>query len=704
MARRRPPPAEDAHLSMIGRQIGRYRLTEEIGRGGMGIVYKATQVTLNRTVAVKMLPHDLASSGEYLARFAREAETLASLQHPNIVHIYDVEESDGDHFIVMEYVGGPPLTKRLQAQGRLDAHEVRSISMALASALEAAHRKDIIHRDIKPDNILFSEDGTPKLTDFGIARMRDSNVKTQTGVMLGTPYYMSPEQVSGTEVVGASDVYSLGVVMYEMLSGRVPFTASTPVAVALKHLQEAATPIASLVPNVPPKLGAIVDRAMAKEVTERFPSAQSFRAALRSLSLGAGPRSTRLIACPRCGAGLQSGFRACPNCAVSLEGLGEIGAVTAAESVGTDEGVGDPGAAVRKVAGTAREVAEGGLEHLSAAGEVVADSAGAAWSVVARSAGAVWSAVAGDANEDGSEENAVERVAAVATGVDGSVPGLSTPGLAFLLPESWRARVSEITPIMWAGLALVLAGILTAAALAVASAVDRPSIEIAVLPPAAPPSGPPTTRRSTFGPVQPPREQTQPPGNAGREGRDESDTPADRREPESRQPDDAEGTPATEEQDPVKTTEGDKSSDEPSVTPIDSVVTPDVDASIPGFDEVAARQQINGIVERQRRATEENDEALYLLDMDREARSADGRSDRDRAARGLEDLHDNFEDVTSEVTNVRVTFADPLHATAQYHARLSAIPEGDSDRRVLVDSDFTWKLEFKRGRWLIVTF
>ncbi|MBD3335848.1 MAG: protein kinase, partial [Candidatus Eisenbacteria bacterium] len=268
---------------MIGTEIGRYRITGEIGRGGMGVVYKATQVTLNRTVAVKMLPPHLALSREYLARFQREAETLARLAHENIVHIYDIEEAQGAHFIIMEYVGGPSLSSLLQREGRLAPERARDIAARVAGALAAAHHQGVIHRDIKPDNILFSAAGQPKLTDFGIAHMRDTKFKTQTGLFLGTPLYISPEQALGQAVTAASDLYSLGVVLYEMLAGRVPFTADDPLAVALKHINEGPEPLQRVAPELPASLCRIVHQTLEKDPTARFADARELQDALLNL-------------------------------------------------------------------------------------------------------------------------------------------------------------------------------------------------------------------------------------------------------------------------------------------------------------------------------------------------------------------------------------------------------------------------------------
>lgn len=292
----------------------------------MGVVYKATQVTLNRTVAVKMLPPHLALSKEYLARFQREAETLARLAHENIVHIYDIEEQDDAHFIIMELVSGGSLSSLLQVQRRINPAHARDIATRLADALAAAHHQGIIHRDIKPDNILFSTAGQPKLTDFGIAHMRDTKFKTQTGLFLGTPLYISPEQARGQTVSAASDLYSLGIVLYEMLCGHVPFSADDPLAVALKHIQEAPTPLNSVAADLPASLCAIVHRMIEKAPGDRYSSAREVQEALLMLDLGMTPGMAlrRQAAspsakageqiCPECHTPLKSEFLTCPKC------------------------------------------------------------------------------------------------------------------------------------------------------------------------------------------------------------------------------------------------------------------------------------------------------------------------------------------------------------------------------------------------------
>ena len=266
---------------MIGTQVGKYRIEGELGRGGMGVVYRGLQVTLERTVAIKMLPAHLADS-DTRARFRREALTLARVAHPNIVSIYDVEEQDGHSFIVMEHVGGGSLGDVIGEGTPLTPARAVEIMSPILSALQAAHLAGVVHRDIKPDNILFTATGRPKLTDFGVAHMRDGGSRTRTGVMLGTPYYMSPEQAQGRRVTAAADLYAVGVVLFEMLSGRVPFTGQDPVSVALKHVQEPPPSLAAIRPDLPAALCALVHRALEKDPAARFTSAAGMQDALES--------------------------------------------------------------------------------------------------------------------------------------------------------------------------------------------------------------------------------------------------------------------------------------------------------------------------------------------------------------------------------------------------------------------------------------
>lgn len=242
-------------------------------------MFRGTQVSLNRTVAIKMLSSHLAD-GDAQARFQREALTLAQLAHPNIVSIYDVEEHQGNHFIIMEFVDGGCLADTCGNGQRLDPARCVEVMAPVVSALGAAHERGIIHRDLKPDNILFTDSGRPKLTDFGIAHMAGSHSKTRTGVMLGTPYYMSPEQARGLKVQPQSDLYAVGVVMYEALCGAVPLTAEDPVSLALKHVQEEPISLDQRVEGVPAALVDVVHRALAKDPADRFSSAGAMQEAM----------------------------------------------------------------------------------------------------------------------------------------------------------------------------------------------------------------------------------------------------------------------------------------------------------------------------------------------------------------------------------------------------------------------------------------
>ena len=264
-----------------------YELDREIGRGGMGIVYLARDRRLKRRVAIKLLPPELAFRGEIRTRFLREAETAAQLAHPNIVPIYSVDERDGLVFFVMTYVEGDNLAVRLHQRGAMDPAEARRILLEVARALAFAHERGVVHRDIKPDNILLDrEEGRVMVTDFGIARAITDGADarlTATGMAIGTPAYMSPEQSMGDrEIDGRSDLYSLGVVAYQMLTGELPFNASSTPALLVKHLSETPTPVSHKVPGLPPDLARAVMMLLEKEPVDRFPSAASLVTALET--------------------------------------------------------------------------------------------------------------------------------------------------------------------------------------------------------------------------------------------------------------------------------------------------------------------------------------------------------------------------------------------------------------------------------------
>jgi serine/threonine-protein kinase len=264
----------------------RYELGDEIGRGGMADVYLAHDRLLDRRVAVKVLSPQFASDATNVERFRREAQAAAGLNHPHIVAVYDWGEEDGTSFIVMEYVPGQTLRDVIQSYGRLGAMDAARITAEIADALSFAHAHGVVHRDVKPGNVLITPQGQVKVTDFGIARAETSEPLTKTGAVLGTATYFSPEQAQGFALDGRSDVYALGVVLYEMLTGDAPFTASTPVSVAYKHVREKPTPPSSLVPDLPPAMDRIVLTAMAKDVDERYQSAQDLRADLLRFERG----------------------------------------------------------------------------------------------------------------------------------------------------------------------------------------------------------------------------------------------------------------------------------------------------------------------------------------------------------------------------------------------------------------------------------
>ena len=279
----------------------RYRILRHLARGGMAEVYIAEDQLLNRTVAVKVLFPELAADDAFVERFRREARAAASLNHHNIVSVYDFGEDEGSWFIVMEYVAGRTLRDIIRAEGPMDPARATEIAAEVAAALAAAHAQGIVHRDVKPANVLIAGDtGTVKVTDFGIARAANARQGlTMPGTVLGTATYLSPEQAQGATVDHRTDIYSLGMVLYEMLAGRPPFVGESPVAVAYQQLSQQAPPPSTHNTRVPPALDAVVMNAMAKDPNARQASAEELRAALLDVDRAVGdPDATVAIAAP----------------------------------------------------------------------------------------------------------------------------------------------------------------------------------------------------------------------------------------------------------------------------------------------------------------------------------------------------------------------------------------------------------------------
>ncbi len=262
---------------------GRYELLERIGSGGMAVVYKARCRLLNRFVAIKILKPDFIKDVKFIENFRRESQAAASLNHPNIVNVYDVGREGNIHYIVMEYIEGEPLSEIIARNGALDYARVIEISKQISLALSAAHSHHIIHRDVKPHNILITNDGVAKITDFGIAKaVNAATLVGNTGTVMGSVHYFSPEQARGGFVDEKSDIYSFGIVMYEMLTGHVPFDGENPVSVALKHINEEIIPPSRLVAQVPPRLEQIIMKATDKFQINRYKSAEEMYEALNN--------------------------------------------------------------------------------------------------------------------------------------------------------------------------------------------------------------------------------------------------------------------------------------------------------------------------------------------------------------------------------------------------------------------------------------
>lgn len=268
---------------MIGHQLGgRYEVIERVGGGGMALVYKAQDLLLNRNVAIKVLRQQFVHDEEFIRRFRREAQSAASLSHPNVVSIYDVGQEDEVHYIVMEYVEGKNLNEIIKERAPLQVDEAVRIASQIADALDHAHHNQIIHRDIKPHNILIGRNGRVKVTDFGIARAVTSTTITQTGSVVGSVHYFSPEHAKGIVTGEKSDLYSLGIVLYQMLTGQLPFLGESPISVALKHLQEEFDEPRKFNPLIPQSVENVILKSMRKNPQERYQSAKEMQTDLET--------------------------------------------------------------------------------------------------------------------------------------------------------------------------------------------------------------------------------------------------------------------------------------------------------------------------------------------------------------------------------------------------------------------------------------
>ncbi len=318
---------------MEPRRLASYTLLEPIGHGGMAVVYRARQESLDRTVAVKVLSENLAASTEFMERFRREARTAASMRHPNVITVHDFGEDDrGVPYLVLEYIGGPTLADLMDVG--LDDQRIPDLLDQIAAGLDYAHARGVIHRDIKPGNVLMTEDGRAVLADFGLAWLLEGAHLTLTGGVIGTPEYMSPEQAAGNPIDHRCDVYALGVVLYEMLVGDRPFVAETPIGVLLMHLQDEAPSLLEARPDLPVPVAEVLEKALVKDPNERYSSAgelaRAFRAAFTGVQarmvaeplplveaeqpIAEPAREADAMDCPGCGEQMPAGAGICPKC------------------------------------------------------------------------------------------------------------------------------------------------------------------------------------------------------------------------------------------------------------------------------------------------------------------------------------------------------------------------------------------------------
>ena len=332
---------------LTGKQFGHYQIVAPLGEGGMAAVYKAYQPNMERFVALKVLPRHMSSSEEFVLRFRREAKLLAQLQHPHILPVFDYGEADGYPYIVMPFVQSGTLAELLQ-QKRLSFPEIRRIITQIGEALNPAHLRGMIHRDIKPSTVLIDESGNCLLTDFGLARMAESATKiTSSSTVMGTPAYMSPEQGTGSNLDQRSDIYSLGIILYEMVTGRVPYTAETPVAVVFKHIQDPLPSARKINPDLPESVELVLLKALEKNPADRYQTADEFVRAIQKAipegeradkSVSQGSRSVAPTVAPEISTGIKQSRARTSNQSRSLLwtvlGLGFIGIIAVAAVAG----------------------------------------------------------------------------------------------------------------------------------------------------------------------------------------------------------------------------------------------------------------------------------------------------------------------------------------------------------------------------------
>jgi serine/threonine-protein kinase len=268
-------------------KIGRYQIKSELGRGGMATVYLAFDPSFDREVAIKVLPREMLHDPQFRARFEREIKMVAGLEHPSIVPVYDVGDEDEQPYFVMRYMTGGSLSNRI-AEGKISIEDTARIVEKVAQGLAYAHKKGVIHRDLKPDNILFDDNDVPFISDFGIAKLAESTSGSLTGsgTIIGTPAYMSPEQAKGEKLDGRSDIYGLGVIVYQMLSGQQPYNADTPMGVAIKHVNEPVPEILNINPLLPPQVDEVIRFSMAKDKTKRYATVIDLAKALNLIAFG----------------------------------------------------------------------------------------------------------------------------------------------------------------------------------------------------------------------------------------------------------------------------------------------------------------------------------------------------------------------------------------------------------------------------------